>query len=118
MSSITCNAISAAKQIGGDITVLVAGTKCDAVAKAASNANGINKVLLANSEAFKGLTPESLTPLILAMHEQNKYTHLLAGASAFGKSLLPRVSTLDILGFINFSTGTLLTGRRSDLRSF
>ncbi|XP_047354580.1 electron transfer flavoprotein subunit alpha, mitochondrial isoform X1 [Vespa velutina] len=97
LSPITCNVLSAAKQIGNDITVLVAGTKCDAVAKAASNAKGINKVLLANSEAFKGFTSESLTPLILAMHNQNKYTHILAGASAFGKSLLPRIAAkLDV----------------------
>ncbi|XP_015180831.1 PREDICTED: electron transfer flavoprotein subunit alpha, mitochondrial [Polistes dominula] len=97
LSLITCNTLSAAKQIGGDITVLVAGTKCDAVAKAISNANGVNKVLYANSEAFKGFTPETLTPLILAMHDQNKYSHILAGASAFGKSLLPRVAAkLDV----------------------
>ncbi|XP_046826674.1 electron transfer flavoprotein subunit alpha, mitochondrial [Vespa crabro] len=97
LSPITCNVLSAAKQIGGDITVLVAGTKCDAAAKAASNANGINKVLLANSEAFKGFTSESLTPLILTMYNQNKYSHILAGASAFGKSLLPRIAAkLDV----------------------
>lgn len=97
LSSITYNVLSAAKQIGGEITILVAGTKCDGVAKAISNANGVNKVLFTNSEAFKGFTPETLTPLILAMHNQNKYSHILAGASAFGKSLLPRVAAkLDV----------------------
>lgn len=97
LSPITCNVLNAAKQIGGDITVLVAGTKCDAIAQVASKANGVNKVIVANNEAFKGFTSETLTPLILATHNEHKFTHILAGASAFGKSLLPRVAAkLDV----------------------
>lgn len=94
---ITCNALTAAKQIGGDITVLVAGTKCDTVAQAASKVNGVTKVLVADNEAFKGFLPETLTPLILATQSQLKFTHIMAGATAFGKALLPRVAAkLDV----------------------
>ncbi|CAL7952272.1 unnamed protein product [Xylocopa violacea] len=97
LSPITCNTISAAKKIGGDITVLVAGTKCDAVAQIVSKANGVSKVLLADNEAFKGFLPEALTPLILATQNEHKFTHILTGASAFGKALLPRVAAkLDV----------------------
>lgn len=89
---ITCNTLTAAKKIGGDVTVLVAGTKCDTVAQKVCMAQGISKVLLADSDAFKGFTAESLTPLVLKLHDEHKFTHILSGASAFGKALLPRVS--------------------------
>lgn len=54
-------------------------------------------MLVAENEAFKGFTAESLTPLILATHNQFKFTHILAPATAFGKALLPRVAAkLDV----------------------
>nr|XP_034191210.1 electron transfer flavoprotein subunit alpha, mitochondrial [Osmia lignaria] len=94
---ITCNALSAAKKIGGDVTVLVAGNKCKKVAETVSKANGVSKVLVAENDAFKGFLPEALTPLIIATQNQHKFTHILAGATAFGKALLPRVAAkLDV----------------------
>lgn len=90
---LTCNTLTAAKKIGGDVTVLVAGTKCEAVAQNVCKAQGVSKVLLADSDAFKGFTAESLTPLVLKLCNEHKFTHVLAGASAFGKALLPRVSS-------------------------
>ncbi|XP_018353734.1 PREDICTED: electron transfer flavoprotein subunit alpha, mitochondrial [Trachymyrmex septentrionalis] len=94
---LTCNTLTAAKKIGGDITVLVAGTKCQAVAQNACKAKGVSKVLLADSDAFKGFTAESLTPLILKLYNEHKFTHILTGASAFGKALLPRIAAkLDV----------------------
>lgn len=55
------------------------------------------RVLLADSDAFVGFTSESLTPLILATHKQFNFTHIIAGASALSKSLLPRVAAkLDV----------------------
>ncbi|XP_012347989.1 electron transfer flavoprotein subunit alpha, mitochondrial [Apis florea] len=94
---ITCNTLSAAKKIGGDITVLVAGNKCDTVAQSVSKANGVSKVLVADSDAFKGFFPEALTPLILAIQNEYKFTHILTGATAFGKALLPRIAAkLDV----------------------
>ncbi|PNI37951.1 ETFA isoform 17, partial [Pan troglodytes] len=53
---------------------------------------GIAKVLVAQHDVYKGLLPEELTPLILATQKQFNYTHICAGASAFGKNLLPRVA--------------------------
>ncbi|XP_046435353.1 electron transfer flavoprotein subunit alpha, mitochondrial isoform X1 [Neodiprion fabricii] len=97
LSTITQNALTAARQIGGDITVLVAGTKCGPVAEAVSKANGVAKVLIAENDAFKGFVPEAITPLILATQKQFNFSHILAGATAFGKALLPRVAAkLDV----------------------
>lgn len=97
LSAVTANALSAAQKIGGDISVLVAGTKCGPAAEALSKAKGISKVLVAESDAFKGATAESLTPLILATQKQFNFTHIVAPATAFGKALLPRVAAkLDV----------------------
>uniref|UniRef100_T1H128 Electron transfer flavoprotein alpha/beta-subunit N-terminal domain-containing protein n=1 Tax=Megaselia scalaris TaxID=36166 RepID=T1H128_MEGSC len=98
LNPVTLNTISAAKKIAGDdVTVLVAGTKCGSVSDALAKVPGVSKVLVAENEAFKGFTAESLTPLVLAAQTQFKFTHILAGATAFGKNVLPRVAAkLDV----------------------
>lgn len=55
---------------------------------------GVSKVLTAEAADFKGLLPEALTPLVIATQKELKSSHILAGSSAFGKSLLPRVAAL------------------------
>lgn len=89
---ITQNTLTAAKKIGGDLSVLVAGTKCGPVVEQVSKVSGVSKVLVAENEAFKGFLPEALTPLIVASQKQFNFTHIMAGASTFGKALLPRVA--------------------------
>uniref|UniRef100_A0A8C8R6J2 Electron transfer flavoprotein subunit alpha n=1 Tax=Pelusios castaneus TaxID=367368 RepID=A0A8C8R6J2_9SAUR len=97
LTPITLNAITAAKRLGGEVSCLVAGTNCDKVAQELSKVQGIAKVLVAQHDVYKGLLPEELTPLILATQKQFNYTHICAGASAFGKNLLPRVAAkLDV----------------------
>ncbi|GBN89234.1 Electron transfer flavoprotein subunit alpha, mitochondrial, partial [Araneus ventricosus] len=108
---ITYSAITAAKQLGSEVTVLVAGTETSSVVSEVSKAEGINKILSADNEAFKGLLPESLTPLILASQKQYSFTHIVAGASAFGKNLIPRIAAKldvspisDVIGIKNADT--------------
>ncbi|XP_030762302.1 electron transfer flavoprotein subunit alpha, mitochondrial [Sitophilus oryzae] len=97
LTPITQNTITAAKNLGGNISVLVAGTKCGPAAEALSKTDGITKVLVAESDIFKGLTVENLTALIVATQNKNKYTHILAGASTLGKTVIPRVAAkLDV----------------------
>jgi len=97
LNPATLNAITAAKAVGGDITCLVAGTSCDAVAKEAAALDGVTKVLVAENAAYAGFLPEKLTPVLLASQDQFKFTHILAGASAFSRGLLPRVAAqLDV----------------------
>ncbi|CAG9855300.1 unnamed protein product [Phyllotreta striolata] len=97
LNPITQNAITAAKKLGGDISVLVAGTKCGPASASLAKAGGLSKVIVAENEAFKGFTAESLTPLIISAQKQFGFTHIIAGATAFGKALLPRVAAkLDV----------------------
>ncbi|CAJ1056715.1 electron transfer flavoprotein subunit alpha%2C mitochondrial [Xyrichtys novacula] len=97
LTPITLNAITAASKLGGEVSCLVAGTDCAKVAEEISKVQGVKKVLVAQHESYKGSLPEDLTPLILATQKQFNYTHICAGASAFGKNLLPRVAAkLDV----------------------
>ncbi|XP_016133259.1 electron transfer flavoprotein subunit alpha, mitochondrial-like [Sinocyclocheilus grahami] len=96
LTPITLNAITAATKLGSDVSCLVAGTNCAKVAEQLSKVQGVKKVLVAQHEAYKGLLPEELTPLILATQKQFSFTHVCAGASAFGK-VNPRLAAkLDV----------------------
>ncbi|HCW90349.1 MAG TPA: electron transfer flavoprotein subunit alpha, partial [Marinobacter sp.] len=60
----TLNVVAAAKAIGGDIDVLVAGENCGAVGEAAAKAEGVNKVLVADNAAYGHFLAENLGELI------------------------------------------------------
>jgi len=93
----TLNAVTAATKVGGDVSCIVAGTKVGAVVEQLKKVPGIKKILIAENPGFNGFLPESLTPLIVATQNQFKFTHIIAGATAFGKNLLPRVAAkLDV----------------------
>jgi electron transfer flavoprotein alpha subunit len=97
LTPITKHSVTAAKQLGNDVTVLVAGTKVDAVASSVAKLDGVKRVIVAESDAFNGFLPESLTPLIIAAQKQFNFSHIVAGATAQGKSLVPRLAAkLDV----------------------
>jgi len=98
LNPITANTVTAAKKCNaGDVIVLVAGTKCGPASEAAAKLQGVSKVLVAENPAFAGLTAESVTKLLIAIQNQYKFTHILSGATAFGKSVLPRLAAkLDV----------------------
>merc|ERR1712109_45352 len=97
INPVTLNAITAAKALGGEVNCLVAGTSCGDVAKEVASVDGISKVLVAEDAAFAGFMPEKLTPLLLASQNQFKFSHIVAGASAFSRGLLPRLAAqLDV----------------------
>ncbi|CAH1254598.1 ETFA [Branchiostoma lanceolatum] len=97
LTPITLNTITAASKLGGDIACLVAGSKCAPIVEELSKVDGVKKILVAENEVFNGLLPEAITPLILETQKQFSFSHITAGATAFGKSLLPRVAAkLDV----------------------
>ena len=97
VSASTLSTITAAKKVGGDVICLVAGSKVSQVAAEVSKAAGVSKVLVAEDESLAGFLPERLAPLVLSAQKQFNATHIMASASAVGKSLLPRVaSKLDV----------------------
>lgn len=94
---ITLNAITAASKLGGEVSCLVAGSKCSAVVSELCKVKGVGKVMVADNEAFNGFLPEALTPLVLETQKQFNFTHIIGGSSAMTKGLLPRVAAkLDV----------------------
>lgn len=86
----TLNTVTAAQKIGGDIHVLVAGNGVDGAAKAASEINGVSKVLKADASHLDHELAENLTDVITSL--AGDYSHILAPASTFGKNVMPRVA--------------------------
>ena len=85
-------AMSAAKALGGDVHVLVAGSGCKAVADAAARMAGVSKVLLADAPQYANAIAEDVAALIVPM--MAGYDALLAPSTAAGKNILPRVAAL------------------------
>ena len=88
----TLNAITAASKIDQEIHVLVAGSKCESVAKEVSAIPLVKKVLYCDSPNYENFLAENLTPLIIKLSEP--YSHIIASANTFGKNCMPRVAAL------------------------
>ena len=86
------NTIAAATKLGGDISVLVAGSQCAAAATAAAKIAGVTKVLVADAPHYAVALAENLAALVVSMAKN--YTHVLAPATGFGKNFMPRVAAL------------------------
>ncbi len=92
LKNATLNAVGAAAKIGGDITVLVAGSGCAAAGQAAAAIAGVTKVLVSDAPHYKDGLAESLAALVVGIAAG--YTHILAPATAFGKTVTPRIAAL------------------------
>jgi len=95
----TLSTLAAAGQIGGDVTLLVAGNGCAAAAESAAKAQGVSKVLLADNPAYDHEVAENMAALILSIADG--YSHILAPATANGKNFMPRVAALLDVGQIS-----------------
>jgi electron transfer flavoprotein alpha subunit len=90
----TLNAVTAAKEIGGDIHILVAGQNCRPAADAAATIPGVAKVLVADDAAYGHRLAENVAPLIVTLTKEGGYSHIVATATTSGKNILPRVAAL------------------------
>ena len=95
VKSSTLNTISAASKLGGKIEVLVLGSNIDNISKEISSYQHVSKVMFIDSEKFENAIAENIEPVILSLAE--KYSHILAPATTFGKNVMPRVAVkLDV----------------------
>jgi len=96
LKSATLHTITAALQMGGDVDVLVAGHNAGAAAQAAAAVAGVAKVLHAEAPDLAMPTAENIAATALSVLP-GAYTHVLAGATGFGKNVLPRLAAkLDV----------------------
>jgi electron transfer flavoprotein alpha subunit len=92
LKDATSKALTAARQIGGEVHILVAGHNCQAVADAAAKLDGVGKVLLADATAYAHMLAEPTAALIVALADP--YNTLIAPATTTGKNIMPRVAAL------------------------
>jgi len=88
----TLNVVTAAKVLGNEIDVLIAGSNCEAAADEAATVSGIARVLKADDPALADGLAENLAPLVQSL--AGNYSHVLAPATTYGKNLLPRAAAL------------------------
>lgn len=92
LNGATLNVVAAAQKIGGDITVLVAGSGAQAVADQAAKVAGVSKVLLADDAAYANQLAENVAKLVASIG--SGYSHILAASTTTGKNILPRAAAL------------------------
>jgi electron transfer flavoprotein alpha subunit len=92
LKDATHKALSAAKGLGSEIHVLVAGKDARAVAEAAAKLDGVAKVLLADNAAYEHMLAEPMAALIVSL--AGPYEAIVAPATTAGKNYLPRVAAL------------------------
>lgn len=86
------SAITAAKQIGGDIDILILGNQIDAIAQELSQFAGVKRVLVAQAAEYTNALAENYAPVVESLAKS--YSHVIVAATSFGKNLLPRVAAL------------------------
>ena len=92
LKGATLNTISAAKLIGSEIDLLVAGFNCSNVTESSSKIEGIKKVLIADNQAYEHCLAENIGSLVAKIGKD--YTHILSPATTNGKNFMPRVAAL------------------------
>ncbi|PLX36535.1 MAG: electron transfer flavoprotein subunit alpha [Hyphomicrobiales bacterium] len=92
LSDQTNKALTAARELGGDVHILVAGQGAAAAADAAAKLEGVSKVLLADDAALEHRLAEPTAALIVSIAEG--YDAIVAPATTAGKNIMPRVAAL------------------------
>jgi electron transfer flavoprotein alpha subunit len=90
----TLHAVTAAKQLGGPVTVLVAGKGVAEVASLASTVEGVEKVLVADDASLEHGLAEPTAALLAQIQSKRNFSHLIAPSTTFGRNILPRAAAL------------------------
>ena len=92
LGAATLNTLAAARAIGGDVTLLVAGHDVQDVARRAASIAEVKTVLVADHAAHAHQLPENIAPLVVSLAAD--FSHILCAASSHGKNVLPRIAAL------------------------
>ena len=92
LNPAVAKAMTAARALGGDVHILVAGSGCGAVAEAAAKLDGAAKVLLADAPHLARQSAEDMAALIVPL--MANYGYLVACSTATAKNVTPRVAAL------------------------
>jgi electron transfer flavoprotein alpha subunit len=92
LASATLHAVSTAAALGGEVDILVAGERCDAVATAATEVRGVKRVIAVDDPAYAEPVAEDLVMLLQAL--ASAYDAIVAASTTFGKNVMPRLAAL------------------------
>jgi electron transfer flavoprotein alpha subunit len=92
LNDATARTVTAAKALGGDIHLLVAGEGCAAVAAAGAKLDGVAKVIQVEGAQYAHRLAEPLTDLLHGM--AGAYDHIVFPATTTGKNVAPRLAAL------------------------
>ncbi|KAI0070637.1 electron transfer flavoprotein alpha subunit [Panus rudis PR-1116 ss-1] len=99
IESSSLSALTAAQQLGGEVTGLVVGgpEQLKDVVPKAQKLKGLTSLLHSASPDYTYALPEAVTPLLESLLKDSQYTHVVSAHSSSAKSLLPRVAAkLDV----------------------
>jgi len=93
----TLNAVTAARQLaatqaGSTVALLVVGADCAAVAAAAAQIEGVDKVLVVDAAHHRHPLAETLAPILTDL--AGDHSVVMAAATTTGKNVMPRVAAL------------------------
>ncbi len=92
LAPASLSTITAARELGGEVTVLVAGHGCRAAAEGAAAIDGVARVLIADFDIYENPSAENLAALVEPM--AGGYGHILFPATTFGKNAAPRLAAV------------------------
>ncbi|KAI0355680.1 electron transfer flavoprotein alpha subunit [Trametes cingulata] len=95
IDSGSLSAVTAAQQLGGQVTGLIVGAPDEVkdVVNKAKKLKGLTSVLHSSSEQYAHSIPEIVSPLLEKLLADNSpYTHVVSAHSSSAKSILPRVA--------------------------
>lgn len=109
MSPVNRNVLQALLSMSMDVTLLVVGHQCAAVAEQAASLLGVKTVLLLDKAAFEHQLAESLADCVVKLAPS--FDYIVAASTSYGKNILPRVAALldvamvsDVTAFIDAET--------------
>ena len=92
LKDATTKALTAAKALGADVHVLVAGQAASRWPTPPPSSTASSKVLLADAPAYAHMLAEPLAALIVSL--AGPYDAIVAPATTTGKNVMPRVAAL------------------------
>jgi electron transfer flavoprotein alpha subunit len=92
LNGATAKTLTAAKALGADVHILVAGTGCRPAAEEAAKLDGAAKVLLADDSRYANRLAEPLAALVVSLAPA--YDAIVAPATTSGKNFMPRAAAL------------------------
>ncbi|KAI6781770.1 electron transfer subunit alpha-like protein [Emericellopsis cladophorae] len=94
LSHGSLSAFTAAKKLGGTVHGFIAGTSVASAAQEAAKVDGVEKIISVDNLSYEKGLPENYAPMLVENIKKGGYTHVIAGHTAFGKSVLPRVAAM------------------------